>query len=92
MTAIFAIILSIKDRILAAQNESIEVINALAEMLRGLDKQMKRRSDGAWYYLDLMFDNGQSSYVKQPEIPEWKWERIAIDFVTKFPRTSSGHD
>ncbi|GJY04837.1 putative reverse transcriptase domain-containing protein, partial [Tanacetum coccineum] len=25
-------------------------------------------------------------------IPEWKWEGIAMDFVTKLPRTSSGHD
>ncbi|GJV93862.1 putative reverse transcriptase domain-containing protein [Tanacetum coccineum] len=30
--------------------------------------------------------------VYQPEIPEWKWQGIAIDFVTKLPRTSSGHD
>ncbi|GJS39134.1 reverse transcriptase domain-containing protein [Tanacetum coccineum] len=30
--------------------------------------------------------------VYQPEIPEWKWERIAMDFVTKLPRTNSGHD
>nr|GEV81058.1 reverse transcriptase domain-containing protein [Tanacetum cinerariifolium] len=28
----------------------------------------------------------------KPEIPVWKWEGIAIDFVTKLPRTSSGHD
>ncbi|GJY34313.1 putative reverse transcriptase domain-containing protein [Tanacetum coccineum] len=28
----------------------------------------------------------------QPEIPIWKWEGIAMDFVTKLPRTSSGHD
>ncbi|GKB58644.1 putative reverse transcriptase domain-containing protein [Tanacetum coccineum] len=28
----------------------------------------------------------------QLEIPIWKWEGIAIDFVTKFPRTSSEHD
>nr|GEW92880.1 hypothetical protein [Tanacetum cinerariifolium] len=27
-----------------------------------------------------------------PKIPEWKWERIAMDFVTKLPRTSSGND
>ncbi|GKG08584.1 hypothetical protein Tco_0334416, partial [Tanacetum coccineum] len=38
---------SIKDRILAAQNEASEVVNALAEMLRRLDEQMKHRSDGA---------------------------------------------
>ncbi|GJV03495.1 putative reverse transcriptase domain-containing protein [Tanacetum coccineum] len=25
-------------------------------------------------------------------IPVWKWEGIAMDFVTKLPRTSSGHD
>ncbi|GJV60274.1 putative reverse transcriptase domain-containing protein [Tanacetum coccineum] len=33
-----------------------------------------------------------SGLLQQPEIPIWKWERIAMDFVTKFPRTSSGHD
>ncbi|GJX89253.1 putative reverse transcriptase domain-containing protein [Tanacetum coccineum] len=33
-----------------------------------------------------------SGLLQQPDIPEWKWERIAIDFVTKPPRTSSGHD
>ncbi|GKB54118.1 putative reverse transcriptase domain-containing protein [Tanacetum coccineum] len=30
--------------------------------------------------------------LQQPEIPEWKWEGIAMDFVTKLPKTSSGHD
>ncbi|GJY69597.1 putative reverse transcriptase domain-containing protein [Tanacetum coccineum] len=33
-----------------------------------------------------------SGLLQQPEIPEWKWERIAMEFVTKLPRTSSGHD
>nr|GEV20949.1 hypothetical protein [Tanacetum cinerariifolium] len=33
-----------------------------------------------------------SGLLQQPEIPIWKWERIAMDFVTKLPRTSSGHD
>nr|GEV73573.1 hypothetical protein [Tanacetum cinerariifolium] len=27
-----------------------------------------------------------------PEIPEWKWENITMDFINKLPRTSSGHD
>nr|GEU55908.1 putative reverse transcriptase domain-containing protein [Tanacetum cinerariifolium] len=33
-----------------------------------------------------------SGLVQQPEIPVWKCEGIAMDFVTKLPRTSSGHD
>ncbi|GJW93182.1 reverse transcriptase domain-containing protein [Tanacetum coccineum] len=33
-----------------------------------------------------------SGLLQQPEIPIWKWEGIAMDFVTKLPRTSSGHD
>ncbi|GKA42644.1 reverse transcriptase domain-containing protein [Tanacetum coccineum] len=34
-----------------------------------------------------------AEYVEyQPEIPIWKWEGIAMDFVTKLPRTSSEHD
>nr|GEV98078.1 putative reverse transcriptase domain-containing protein [Tanacetum cinerariifolium] len=41
---------SIKDRILAAQNEAFEFFDAPAKMLRGLDKQMKCRSDGACTY------------------------------------------
>ncbi|GJS38933.1 putative reverse transcriptase domain-containing protein [Tanacetum coccineum] len=131
------------------KNEASEVVDALAEILQGLDKQMKHRSDEAWYYLDriwvpltgdvrtLIMDEAHKSkysvhpgadkmyydlrdmywwprikkdialYVskcltclnikaehqmpsgllQQPEILEWKWERIAMDFVTKLSRT-----
>ncbi|GKE10874.1 putative reverse transcriptase domain-containing protein, partial [Tanacetum coccineum] len=33
-----------------------------------------------------------SGLLHQPEIPEWKWDGIAMDFVTKLPRISSEHD
>ncbi|GJZ61159.1 hypothetical protein Tco_0617296 [Tanacetum coccineum] len=47
MTEKFATTLSsIKGMILAAQNEASEVVDAPTEMLRGLDEQMKRSSDG----------------------------------------------
>ncbi|GKC17899.1 hypothetical protein Tco_1014681 [Tanacetum coccineum] len=28
----------------------------------------------------------------QPKIPQWKWDNITMDFITKLPRTSSGYD
>nr|GEV91620.1 putative reverse transcriptase domain-containing protein [Tanacetum cinerariifolium] len=33
-----------------------------------------------------------SGLLVQPDIPTWKWERITMDFVTKLPKTSNGHD
>ncbi|GJY80176.1 putative reverse transcriptase domain-containing protein [Tanacetum coccineum] len=36
--------------------------------------------------------SGMKQDIDQLEIPEWKWEGIAMNFVTKFPRTGSGHD
>nr|GFD25068.1 putative reverse transcriptase domain-containing protein [Tanacetum cinerariifolium] len=33
-----------------------------------------------------------SGLLQQPEIPEWKWEKLAMDLVIKFPRSSSGYD
>nr|GEV00394.1 putative reverse transcriptase domain-containing protein [Tanacetum cinerariifolium] len=104
-----------------------EVVDAPTKMLRG-HKQMKHRSDGAWYNLDriwvpltgdvrilIMDEAHKSKYsvhpgadkmyydlrdmywwpfglLQQPEILEWKWERIAMYFVTKLLRTSSGND
>ncbi|GJR84255.1 hypothetical protein Tco_0155040 [Tanacetum coccineum] len=96
--------LSITDKILAAQNEASKAVNAPAEMLRGLDDQMKRRSDGALYYLDriwvpltgdvrifIMDEAHKSKYSVHPGADK-KWERIAMDFITKLPRTGNGHD
>ncbi|GJX50350.1 reverse transcriptase domain-containing protein [Tanacetum coccineum] len=33
-----------------------------------------------------------SDLLVQPKIPMWKWERITMDFITKLPKTSNGHD
>nr|GEW35403.1 putative reverse transcriptase domain-containing protein [Tanacetum cinerariifolium] len=30
--------------------------------------------------------------LQQPEIPEWKWDKITMDFITKLPRSKSEHD
>ncbi|GJZ64084.1 putative reverse transcriptase domain-containing protein [Tanacetum coccineum] len=47
---------------------------------------------------DKNFERVQTEYQKpsgllqQPEILEWKWEKITMDFITILPRTSSGHN
>nr|GEW24526.1 putative reverse transcriptase domain-containing protein [Tanacetum cinerariifolium] len=33
-----------------------------------------------------------SGLLVLPEIPQWKWENITMDFVTKLPKTAAGQD
>ncbi|GJU60903.1 putative reverse transcriptase domain-containing protein [Tanacetum coccineum] len=33
-----------------------------------------------------------SGLLVQPKIPEWKWDNITMDFVTKLPKSPQGHD
>nr|GEY64158.1 hypothetical protein [Tanacetum cinerariifolium] len=57
-------------------------VRTLVGLQKGLDEMMKQRSDGTLYYLDRIWLPLKGD----------KWEGIAMDFVTKFPRTSTGHD
>nr|GEU52204.1 reverse transcriptase domain-containing protein [Tanacetum cinerariifolium] len=123
---------SIKARILEAQSEASKGVNTLAEMLKGLDKKLKRKENGRLYLAERIWvpvygnlrtliineayttrmkkdiamyvskcltcskvkaeHHKPSRLLQQPEIPEWKWENITINFINKLPRTSSGHD
>nr|GFC36629.1 retrotransposon protein, putative, Ty3-gypsy subclass [Tanacetum cinerariifolium] len=68
----------IKDKILMAQKEAADESVGLQ---KGLDKMIEQRSDETLYYLDRIW------------VPlKGDWEEIAMDFVTKSPRISSGHD
>ncbi|GKB15107.1 hypothetical protein Tco_0849030 [Tanacetum coccineum] len=81
-------------------------------MLRGLDKQFKRKDNGGMYFVQriwvpwpgmkkdiAMYVNKCLNYSKvkaehqkpsgllqQLEIPEWKWEKINMDFITRVCR------
>nr|GFC92321.1 putative reverse transcriptase domain-containing protein [Tanacetum cinerariifolium] len=33
-----------------------------------------------------------SGLLVQPKIPEWKWDNITMNFVTKLPKSSQGYD
>ncbi|GKD56405.1 putative reverse transcriptase domain-containing protein [Tanacetum coccineum] len=85
MTVKFAnILLSIKDKILMAQKEAVD---ESAGMQKGLDEMIKQRRADKMYY-DLR-DKYWWSGIKKDIAED---VRIAMDFVTKLPRTSSGHD
>nr|GEX05704.1 putative reverse transcriptase domain-containing protein [Tanacetum cinerariifolium] len=103
---------SLKEKLLAAQNEAIKGENAPAELLRGLDKQMETRGDGGahkmycdlrnmyWWpgmkkdiatYISMCLTCSKvkaehqrpSGLIQQPKIPEWKWDKITMDFITR---------
>ncbi|GKC24454.1 putative reverse transcriptase domain-containing protein, partial [Tanacetum coccineum] len=42
-----------------------------------------------WYKVEYQKPTG---LLVQPEIPQWKWENITMDFVTKLPKTATGQD
>ncbi|GJT36851.1 putative reverse transcriptase domain-containing protein [Tanacetum coccineum] len=76
--------------------------NYRTEDLHGMIKNLEPRADRtlclknrSWIpcFGDLraliMHDSHKSKYSIHPE---WKWENITIDFVTKLPKTASGQD
>nr|GEU97307.1 reverse transcriptase domain-containing protein [Tanacetum cinerariifolium] len=79
--------LSIKDRILATQKEIDRY------WWPGRKKDITEYVSKCLTYLNVNVEHQRpSGLLQQPEILVWNWEGIAMDFVTRFPRTSSGHD
>ncbi|KAL8104152.1 hypothetical protein AgCh_028404 [Apium graveolens] len=61
-------------------NESTEAIYAMTFQPELLEKQVKA-------------EHQHPSGLLQPlDIPEWKWEHLAMDFVVRLPRTKANHD
>ncbi|GJQ93211.1 putative reverse transcriptase domain-containing protein [Tanacetum coccineum] len=86
---ILTVHLKLPSQILEAQNEALKEENVKSKNLRGMDKSFEIRPDGTRFKAECQKPSG---LLVQPEIPMWKWERITMDFVTKLPKTSTGHD
>ncbi|GJS39531.1 putative reverse transcriptase domain-containing protein [Tanacetum coccineum] len=88
----------VRRMILASQSEAFKQENVLAERLHGLDQQMERKEDESLYFMDRIWVSLVGEHqrplglLQQPEIPKWKWDKITMDFITKLPKTKSGHD
>nr|GEY32334.1 hypothetical protein [Tanacetum cinerariifolium] len=81
---------SIKDRILAAQKEAVDKDRY---WWPGIKKDIAEYVSKCLNCLKVKAEHQRPfGLLQQPEISVWKWEGIAMDFVTMLPRTSSGHD
>ncbi|GJZ74458.1 putative reverse transcriptase domain-containing protein [Tanacetum coccineum] len=79
---------SIKDRTLMAKKEVVDEY-----WWPGMKKDIAEYVNKCLTCLKVKAEHQRpSGLLQQPKIPVWKWEGIAMDFVTKLLRTSSGHD
>ncbi|GJR81538.1 putative reverse transcriptase domain-containing protein [Tanacetum coccineum] len=44
------------------------------------------------YSIHLGSDKMPSGFLVQPDIPQWKWDNITMDFVMKLPKSSQGYN
>nr|GEU37487.1 putative reverse transcriptase domain-containing protein [Tanacetum cinerariifolium] len=57
-----------------------------------LSAQSEARKEENFVTEDLHEYQKPSGLLVQPEIPQWKWENITMDFVTELPNTATGQD
>ncbi|GJZ58312.1 putative reverse transcriptase domain-containing protein [Tanacetum coccineum] len=96
------ICLDLPKKILEAQTEARKPKNLGAEDMGDMKKLYwwpGMKADIATYvrkcltYLKVKAEHQKpSGLLVQPEIPQWNWDNITIDFATKILRTSSGYD
>ncbi|GJU84207.1 putative reverse transcriptase domain-containing protein [Tanacetum coccineum] len=72
--------LNLPKQILEAQTEALKPENLKTSLLKMLESRAELKN-----LLGLQFQ-------RKIEIPEWKWEKITMDFVTKLPKTANGYD
>ncbi|GJQ91144.1 putative reverse transcriptase domain-containing protein [Tanacetum coccineum] len=77
--------------ILNAQAKAMKEENVKEENLNGMNKKFDTHADGT-HCIEKRKYQKPSGLLVQPEIPQWKWENITMDFVTKLPKTTSGQD
>nr|GEV40619.1 putative reverse transcriptase domain-containing protein [Tanacetum cinerariifolium] len=73
--------------------------NVVADALSRKERLKPRRRDIATYVSKCLTcskvkaeHQRPSGLLQQPEILEWKWGKITMDFITKLPRSKNRHD
>ncbi|GJT79021.1 putative reverse transcriptase domain-containing protein [Tanacetum coccineum] len=85
--------LNLPKQILSAQSEARKEENFINEDLHGMINKLEPRAD------ETLCLNNRSRIVKSllfvgstKKTPQWKWENVTMDFVTKLPKTTTGQD
>ncbi|GJV25495.1 putative reverse transcriptase domain-containing protein [Tanacetum coccineum] len=101
---VMTISLDLPKQILIAQTEAQKPENIKSEDVGGMlienakfpeairEQKLEPRADGTIAHAELAEHQRPSGLLVQPKIPEWKWDNITMDFVTKLPKTSQGYD
>nr|GEX54042.1 putative reverse transcriptase domain-containing protein [Tanacetum cinerariifolium] len=100
--------LDLPRQILEAHTEAIKPENLKSEDVGGMlienskdpkkprKEKLEPRADGTFKCLTCLKVKAKhqkpSGLSVQPEIPQWKWDNITMDFFTKLPKTQSGND
>nr|GEW26539.1 retrotransposon protein, putative, Ty3-gypsy subclass [Tanacetum cinerariifolium] len=65
----------------------------LCGMIKNLEPQIATYVGKCMTYAKVKVEYQKpSDLLVQPKIPQWKWENITMDFVTKLPKTTNGQD
>nr|GEX22520.1 hypothetical protein [Tanacetum cinerariifolium] len=87
--------LNLPNQILNVQSEARKEENFINEDLHNMINKLEPRADEtkcltcAKVKIEYQKPSG---LLVQPEIPQWKWENITMDFVTKLPKTAARQD
>ncbi|GJW33274.1 putative reverse transcriptase domain-containing protein [Tanacetum coccineum] len=88
--------LNFPKQILSAQSEAKKEENFINKDLHGMINKLEPRADGTLCLNNRNVPRPEEAkpfgLLVQPEIPQWKWENITMDFVTKLPKTATGQD
>nr|GEU81231.1 reverse transcriptase domain-containing protein [Tanacetum cinerariifolium] len=89
--------LNLPKKILEAQTEALKPENLSAEdvgciLRKDLPKEKLDPHADETLCLNNRKHQKPFGLLVQPEILEWKWEKITMDFITKLPKTTNGYD
>nr|GEV84027.1 reverse transcriptase domain-containing protein [Tanacetum cinerariifolium] len=86
------VIVFIDDILIYSKNEKEhkEHLKATLELLK--KEKLYAKFSKCEFWIPKAEHQRPSGLLVQPVIPEWKWDNITMDFITKLPKSSQGFD